>query len=243
MTPIITILYGIINMMKLSNVKSTMLERLLDAIIPHYCCSCGEIGKILCESCKYDIISEPFVGCLLCGSITPSRGCKACKSSINDSWCGGERTGALESLINAYKFEYASVAHKPLGDIMLAAIPDIPKNTIVVPIPTVRKHIRERGYDHTVMLARYIADKRGLQFQQPLARKHQNVQRGKNKSERLRQAEEAFIVTEHIDSSAPYLLIDDVVTTGATIRYAAKALKDSGASIVWAAAVARQPLD
>jgi predicted amidophosphoribosyltransferase len=49
-------------------------------------------------------------------------------------------------------------------------------------------------------------------------------------------------VTRNINEDACYLLVDDVVTTGATIKYAAKALKDAGAGDVWVAAIARQPL-
>lgn len=221
-----------------------MVEKLLDLVLPHYCCSCGEIGSILCESCKYDIANEHFSGCLLCGRISPlTVRCEQCHSVLERTWCGGERAGGLENLINLYKFEYALSAHVPLGDILLAALPELPSETVIVPIPTVRTHTRQRGYDHTLLLARYIASRRGLKCDQPLVRMTSSVQRGASRKTRIAQARAAFGVEGELQPDIPYLLIDDVVTTGATLRYAAKAMKDAGATTIWAAAVARQPLD
>lgn len=229
--------------MKPLNVKSTMVEAVLDLIAPHYCCSCGAIGGLLCESCKYDIVSEPFEGCLLCGWPSLSGSCASCASSVARSWCGGERSGGLEKLINRYKFEYAQAAFRPLGDIILSTLPELPAEVVVVPIPTIRTHIRQRGYDHTLLTARYIADARRIALQRPLRRRTATVQRGADRKTRISQAKEAFEVIARLDPRAIYLLIDDVVTTGSTLRFAAEAMKSAGANTIWAAAAARQPLD
>lgn len=220
-----------------------MVHKLLDLVAPHYCCSCGEIGSLLCESCKYDIVSERFSGCLLCGKNKVGANCKSCTSGIERTWCAGERTGALETLINSYKFENAEAAYMPLGDLLLASLPELPPDTIIIPIPTVRAHIRQRGYDHTLLLARYVAAKQGVAYNQYLRRKTASVQRGASRTLRIAQAKAAFEVKGYLDPSLPYLLLDDVSTTGSTLRYAAKALKNAGATTIWAAAIARQPLD
>jgi predicted amidophosphoribosyltransferase len=68
-------------------------------------------------------------------------------------------------------------------------------------------------------------------------------QRQATKTQRIEQAKAAFAVKIAIDPDVPYLLIDDVVTTGATMQYAAQQLKDNGAREIWVAAIARQPLD
>ncbi len=229
--------------MKPLNVKSTIVHKLLDVVVPHYCCSCGEIGSLLCESCKYDITSEHFSGCLLCGHATVASRCRACRSDIEQTWCVGERSGVLETLVDRYKFEYAEAAYMPLGDMLLSTLPDLPPETVIVPIPTVRSHIRQRGYDHTLLLARATATRCGVAHSQCLQRKTTSVQRGANRKTRIAQAKEAFTAKGALKPDVPYLLIDDVVTTGSTLRYAAKALKDAGAGTVWAAAIARQPLD
>lgn len=220
-----------------------MLHKLFDHIAPHYCCSCGEIGSLLCESCKYNITGEHFDSCLLCGrsSLLPS--CPYCRSDIAKTWCGGERSGGLEVLIDRYKFDRAEAAYVPLGDILLATLPQLPAETVIVPVPTVRSHVRQRGYDHAFLLARYIACERELALERPLKRRTATMQRGADKKTRIAQAKEAFEVTGQIKSDIPYLLIDDVVTTGSTLRYAAEALKGAGVTTIWAAAVARQPLD
>lgn len=59
----------------------------------------------------------------------------------------------------------------------------------------------------------------------------------------MEQAKGAFTCKASLDTDVPYLLIDDIVTTNSTLRYAAQALKGGGASQVWVAVVAHQPLD
>jgi len=66
---------------------------------------------------------------------------------------------------------------------------------------------------------------------------------GATKRAREIQAAAAFAARGSIDTDQPYLLIDDVYTTGATIRHAAQQLVDAGASAVWVAVICRQPLD
>lgn len=221
-----------------------MLDNLLSQLAPHYCCSCGEIGSLMCESCKYDIISEPMEACLLCGRpCVPNRGCAHCRMLVQCSWYAGMRSDGLEKLINIYKFDNTLSAYAPLGDLLLAILPDVLPETVVVPIPTVRAHIRQRGYDHTLLLARYVAKSRGLTLEQPLKRQTATVQRGADRRQRLAQAGAAFVARAKLKQDVPYLLIDDVVTTGATVSYGARALRIAGASTVWAAALARQPLD
>jgi predicted amidophosphoribosyltransferase len=120
----------------------------------------------------------------------------------------------------------------------------LPAETIIVPIPTIAAHVRQRGYDHIQLVARQFAKLRGgMSFERPLERISTASQRGANKRQRFTQAESAFRVTTSLKADRPYLLIDDVVTTNATLRYAALALRDAGAQQVWVAVIARQPLD
>lgn len=221
-----------------------MIDDLLNLIAPHYCCSCGEIGSLLCEGCKYDIIGDDSSACMLCGFATGATGiCSGCVSFVERAWYAGERAGGLEALINRYKFGHARSAYRPLGDLLHTRLPVLPSETVVVPVPTVASHIRQRGYDHTLLLAQYVAEKRGLKLAYPLERMTSATQRGAGRKQRIAQAKAAFSIKMELEKDAPYLLIDDIVTTGATLTYAAKALRSAGATMVWAAAVARQPLD
>ncbi|HET8884026.1 MAG TPA: phosphoribosyltransferase family protein [Candidatus Saccharimonadales bacterium] len=155
----------------------------------------------------------------------------------------GERSGVLQRLIGGYKFKNMYNAYQPLSALLLDRLDQLPATTIVVPVPTVASHIRERGYDHTLLLAKQVAAQRHLSLQQVVTRVTSAKQRDASRRRRIAQAKVAFKVTSKIDPAASYLLIDDVVTTGATIKYAAKALRQAGASQVWVAVIARQPLD
>jgi predicted amidophosphoribosyltransferase len=103
--------------------------------------------------------------------------------------------------------------------------------------------MRERGYDHMLLIAKYVAKNRRLQCQQLIERVNDSKQRQSNAKQRTTQAKKAFEVDNRLDATTPYLLVDDVVTTGATIKYAAKALRRAGAKHVWVAVIARQTLD
>jgi predicted amidophosphoribosyltransferase len=60
---------------------------------------------------------------------------------------------------------------------------------------------------------------------------------------RIFQAKEAFMVRTDVDSLASHLLIDDVMTTGAMIKYAVESLRRAGVTQIRVAVIARQPLD
>lgn len=182
--------------------------------------------------------------CMACGGVVGSRGvCSQCPVPYSRAWMAGERSGALENLIDSYKFQRVYDAHKVLADLLLECLDELPPETIVVPVPTIAAHIRERGYDHTMLIAKEVAKQRGLRLKPLLYRLTSTKQRGANRKERIAQAKAAFGVRGAASGDVPYLLVDDVVTTGATMEYAARALQEAGASTIWAVAIARQPLD
>ena len=100
-----------------------MIERVLQIVAPHPCSGCGKVGTILCEDCKYDIINEPFSGCILCGSYTLYGICEAHASPITRAFTVGTRSGALEELINRLKFHYAKAAARPLQTFLTRCSP------------------------------------------------------------------------------------------------------------------------
>lgn len=220
-----------------------MINMLLQVIAPHYCYGCGKVGMLLCENCKYDITDDPFAGCIVCARPSDTGICKSCHSSYEKAWCVGERIDILQRIIDAYKFERVKDADRVLASLLDRTLPILPRNTIVVHVPTVQSHIRRRGYDHARSLAKRFAIMRGLEHKSVIERLHSNEQRGLNKKERLNQASQAFRCNEQLDPGAVYLLIDDVVTTNATLRFAAEELKNAGAAKVWVAVLARQPLE
>lgn len=219
-----------------------MIDIVLSFVAPHPCCGCGKLQGLLCDDCKYDIINDVFIGCVACGRPSGSIGvCQQCHVPYSRAWCVGERSGVLQELLDRYKFKRTREAHATIADLLVAVLPELPEDVVIVPVPTVSAHIRERGYDHTLLIAKALGRRLHCPVARPLVRATQTKQRDAGRAVRVAQAKRAF-VTKNINESACYLLIDDVVTTGATIKYASKALKDAGARDVWVVAIARQPL-
>ncbi len=220
-----------------------MLDNILSIIAPHYCCGCGKIGVLLCSNCKNNIISETKTVCVKCHRPTADMWlCSTCRTPFERVWVVGERDGILQRLIGMYKFQRAKAGYRALSELLLAVLPQLPAETIIIPVPTVPGHVRERGYDHMMLIAKYVARVRGLKLERLLYRKTNTKQRHADAKQRANQAKQAFAVRGKINPDASYLLIDDVITTGATIKYASKALRDAGAKHVWVAAIARQRL-
>ena len=221
-----------------------MIDELLSSIAPHICCGCGQIGTLLCDSCKDDIINNKLDVCLVCQRPCGQAGvCRNCRVPYDRAWFVGFRRDTLQRLVGLYKFERMKSAYKTLGDLMIESLPHLPADVVVVPVPTVRSHIRERGYDHAVLLAKYIAVRLELKFSQVLVRQTVTKQRQASASDRRKQASNAFALSGDVDMTRPYLLIDDVMTTGATLEFASRMLKQAGASQVFVAVIARQTLD
>ena len=221
-------------------VKNTILRQLSDVIAPHYCCSCGAIGAILCEYCKYDIISEPFSSCIAClGVARPGvQQCHGCILPYRAAWCVGERSAALKAMIDGYKFSRMRGCAEVLSGLLDETIPHLSDITVVA-VPTIAPHRRERGYGHAELLARKFARRRGLPYAQPLYRLTNVTQHGATRAQRQKQAASTF-ASRPIDGGR-YLLIDDVYTTGSTLSHATTCLLEAGADEVWVAVVSRQP--
>jgi len=128
----------------------------VNLLAPHYCCSCGSIGALLCDYCKYDIINEPFEACILCHklSLPGQHKCGVCKAPFTKAWCASDRRTGVKELLDRYKFERTKAASKPLAELLHGMLPDLPADVCIVPVPTIAPHIRQRGYDQVVILAK-----------------------------------------------------------------------------------------
>ena len=144
-------------------------------------------------------------------------------------YVGGWREGALEKLIKDYKYEGVWAAGEALAEILDAALGDFAEEAIVVPLPTIQRHVRERGLDHTLRLARKLAKRRGWKCEQVLVRAADTVQVGAKAAERETQAQRAYAARGRLDAEKTYVLLDDVWTTGASMRAAAKVMREVGA--------------
>lgn len=219
-----------------------MIDRLLQLVAPHHCYGCLKVGPLLCWSCKNCIVDEPFSGCIVCRKPSIFGICNVCKTHYGSAYCVSERTDATEALLNGYKFDRQVSGAKVLAELLDETLPHFPADSIVVPVPTIAEHIRQRGYDHTLLLARHLASLRNYDMDQILRRNTKSVQRGANRVQRRKQAKTAFGCSKKLSAKTTYVLLDDVVTTGATLEFAAKTLHDAGARNISIAVIARQPM-
>lgn len=221
-----------------------MLDGLVSLLAPHPCSGCGKIGTILCPRCEYDIVSQPYLDCLVCGRNDSSDGmCRRCRPAYQKAWCVGERVAHLETLIDRVKFARAQAGIRTLAHLLDVRLPPLDPQVVLVPIPTTPRHIRRRGYDHVASMTTLLASTRRLHVDRCLERATSTVQRGAGRDVRLQQAAHAFSVRHKLEPQTTYLLVDDVMTTGATMQAAAHILQQNGATVVYCCVLARQTLD
>lgn len=225
---------------------TSAIERLVAIIAPHHCIICGIENNMLCQACSIQLAEEVNSICFLCRIQTPDgQVCYACRSDtvIEYVWCSGEFTGPLAYLIKQLKFGRAQAAAPELAKHVALQLPQLSPTTLVVPVPTASSRIRQRGYDQSKLLAKELAGLRSLTYQPLLGRRSSTRQVGASRQQRMRQAKQAFyVLTPEQCRGKDILLVDDVVTSGATLSATAQLLREAGAVSVNAAVVARQRL-
>lgn len=145
-------------------------------------------------------------------------------------------------LTEDYKYKSIRKTAEVLAELMDAAIPKDfgsfqSSSVVVVPLPTITRHIRERGFDHTLLLAKKLARRRGWKVERVISRVNRTVQVGADEETRKRQAKSAYEVSARLDDLKTYLLLDDVWTTGASMEAAIETVKNAGASHVASAVI------
>jgi ComF family protein len=146
--------------------------------------------------------------------------------------------GPAREAVHALKYENRHAISGMMGRLMAESVRELPFD-IVAPLSLHPSRRRERGYDQAVMLARHVADALGVPVHRTLVRRIRKTKQQAllDKGARRENVRGAFEVTERMDASR-ILLVDDVYTTGATLRAGAWALRVAGAREVRGAVVA-----
>lgn len=239
---------------ELSPVKA-FLQRLI--FKPNGVCPiCGKIlfrtDSYICEPCSTElpIISES--ACRYCGRPLEKPYlrdyCKDCGVMADPVLDGGvvwmHYHGGGKKMVQSLKFGHRPQLGVWMGERMAEEIlvQRFERNIdVVVPVPLHKNRLEERGYNQSEYLAKGIGGYLGLMvltdnLQRIVDTSHQI---GKNREERLVNLKKAFSVKEpKTFSDKVVLLVDDVITTGSTLRECATALKSAGACTVYTAAAA-----
>ncbi len=151
-------------------------------------------------------------------------------------------TSPLREVIHALKFEGVRVLAGPLGELLADYwLPLRIGVDVVVPVPLHSARVRQRGYNQSALLASIFGAHTELPLEPQLLVRERATrpQLGLSRSERRLNVRDAFRCPSSDLSAMRVLLIDDVLTTGATLEAAASALRACGAAEVWALTVAR----
>ena len=213
------------------NVNNTTFPSLLDLLFPHYCRGCGALGSPLCQRCKNDIILSSSNFCPNCKDLCPSGKCSKCKF-LPPIFVVGNRTDLIGKLAYDLKFYSVRALAEPIAELLDKIMPKIGGEVAIVPLPTVRSHIRQRGLDHTLVVAKHFSKIRGDKYHvaRLLCRNNHTMQVGADRKTRLKQANSAYSIDSRlvIDPNTTYIVFDDIWTTGASIKAAIRLLKSAG---------------
>ena len=151
----------------------------------------------------------------------------------------------LAEAIHLFKYRGKTLLAGPLGTLLLDAMGRLPKVDGLVPVPLHPSRLREREFNQALLLCDYLKDRSGLPvIPDGLERVRETPpQIGLAHAARRGNVRRAFVPKrpERIEGRR-IVLIDDVLTTGATVNDCARALKKAGAEIVCVLTVARTPV-
>lgn len=221
-----------------------VLEKLFDVVTPYDCLVCGHEGKLICPWCWPDAFDSVPSRCFICKKASSdSTSCKNCITSsvtLEHVWVATAYTGYSKQLVKGMKFAQHRQAAHLIAAQLHQTLPYLDGDYIVTYVPTASSRRRERGFDHAKLIAAEFARVRRLAYAPLLIRCNQTRQVGHSRSERLAQVAGAYrpARSRHI-SKRKILLIDDVITTGATIQEASRVLRAAGAKSVDAAIFAQ----
>lgn len=231
-----------------------MFAPLLDLLFPPACAACnavlaeGERGPF-CPTCSVSLEPLGERVCQRCGEpgLHPAGTCMRCvlePPPFLRAFAPFAHTGALARAIHRFKYEDHPELAAPLGTLLTqstAVLVESIRGRPVVPLPLHGVRFRRRGYDQAALLADEVARRLGQPASHQALLRARATQRqvGLTEAEREQNVEGAFVAAASHVRGGHFLLVDDVLTTGATARAATRALMEAGARSVFVLALAR----
>jgi predicted amidophosphoribosyltransferase len=204
-----------------------LLQLVASSLAPPLCAACGRTARpeaTICSRCARRLArAEPLAG--------------GGPPGIDRAWSSAPHDDVARDLVTALKFRHLLPVATLMADrIRWLAPADLLSGTIV-PVPTAPLRTRARGFDPAAELALALAEEAGLPLQPCLARSGIGRQRGKRRAERVGHPPRIRTTGQPPRS---VLLVDDVLTTGATLTSCARALRAAGSVRVAAVTFARR---
>lgn len=226
---------------------------IIDLIFPKKCLGCGKTGQYFCSECCSKIRPVEFQICPVCERASPfGQTHKQCLTKLSLSgFCSiFFYGGAIKEAIHKLKFRFATdlveelwkisdflLEEKRERDFFLLNKFLIEEKPIVIPVPLFWYKENFRGFNQAEILGRFLSKRFNLTLEKELLIRSipTQPQAGLSQKERRKNIEKAFSVSSNIliSSSPNILLVDDIWTTGSTLKTCSRLLKKAGVKKVW----------
>lgn len=225
-----------------------------DIIAPRVCAGCEREGSWFCASCIAAVAWDANLVCIGCNRFARfGTTCDQCRRTFSlDGVLAATSfdAPAMRRLIHLVKYAPARDAAGAFSFLVdawyaqggsVACAETVGAASVVVPIPLHRRRERERGFNQSAVIARAIAARFGTRVLPALRRARTTPPQAElDRAARLTNVTGAFACTDVAAvRGRSVLLIDDVVTTGATMSECARTLRAAGAARIWGFALAR----
>ena len=217
--------------------------------------------RVTLRSLVTDLLYPPR--CLLCGTLRgwQEKLCPICRERLSEAGCFAEDNvfncakllwcapyeGVLRRGMEQFKFDGVRESLPVFGGLLAAAVREsgiLPRLTAVTYVPMPPERERHRGYNQSALLAEYLAKELGLPLREGVLRRdgRATAHAAAGRAARVALAQESYRAGKVLlPQGERILLVDDIITTGATIENCAALLCGQGAEAVYAAAVLRTP--
>lgn len=222
---------------------------MLSLFFPKKCINCKKFGSYICADCFALFNFEVPLICGVCGrQAVGGLTHPICKTryAIDGVFASLVYKGITKKLVYQFKFQpYLTDLRNVIGELCAEGLIQqepffrIDKTqALLVPIPLHPRRLRERGYNQAELLAFELSQRLKIPTAQLLVRRRETQRQvGKTERERRENIKDAFMVTRELPGKTIFL-VDDVVTSGATMNEAANILKRAGAKAVYGIALA-----
>lgn len=224
-------------------------QRGLAALLPPRCRCCdGPIGQgLLCTACSAELPWNDGACDSCARPLSAGSRCRQClqrRPQFDSAWCALRLETPIQHYVHALKYHADFAQAQLLGSLMAERLVrrSAPLPQLLLPVPLHPLRLMRRGYNQALEIARVVGARTGIPVApHAVARIRQTEdQIGQSASARRRNMRAAFGVREHL-GGLHLALIDDVMTTGATLDALARVCRRAGASRIEAWAVARTP--
>ncbi len=227
----------------------------LNLIFPQACFGCQQEGSYLCLKCLNQIELNREFYCALCKQKSDlGLICRNCRQSsdLQAIWVAADYNNKiLQDLIHALKYKYIEGISEDLAIIAVKYLQQADifchfginqTNTIIIPVPLHRKRFLARGFNQSELIADQIGKILKLDKVDLLKRiKNTETQINLNRLKRQENVKEAFRLSNlKFDPTKKVILIDDVVTTGSTLKECVKVLSAVGYTEIYALVIAQR---